>query len=356
MKTFPKRDYYTFILEAARPSTLSDARTGVAKRYPVSFSIPATVSIVEKKGNRDNPDYQEETIRYVRGAKSIYVDEQPEDVGSRRITKPKFIDGQLIVKATEKNLLDFLRKHPNNRDSETALEDNTPKLFYEHNPEAEAEKLNVSRTNRFKAMKLAYDLDFKTKVVPICNFVGIETARRSQDLINFDFFAWVENNIESFLSIAEDDLVIDRSLDVKQAQDAGIISVKGNTWYWEDKGMELVSFSLNSNPYEALVEWTYEGGIEQWKTINKQLAQRFQGEKQEASGNPELERLLGLSAEDLFEEAKEVKVIEWKTPNFVFGKTKIAKSKEDLLKKLNSIDTTLKNDIAFQVFKATQGE
>lgn len=129
--------------------------------YKNSKSIPAVCQILDPRENFKSLTW----IRYMKGEKSIFVDEQSQEFSvddyinnKYRLDKITFSHGVLTVKPSEPTLYQFLCLHAQN--AENHKKNGAKNTFFEYNPAALAKKrLDVERKN-FEIQSSVFNLPF----------------------------------------------------------------------------------------------------------------------------------------------------------------------------------------------------
>jgi hypothetical protein len=317
MKATREREHYTFILCHESDNNIIRDQQGNFRRYPISLSIPAETTAIDEAGDI-------RTIRYIPGQKSIYKDEQKIDSDRnivRLISKPSFQNGILIVPRTQKNLIEFLRKHPANEDNQEWRFPGQRSMFREHNPEVLAKKQNEQTRTLVNAVKLVYEAPFREKLVPLAKYLGYDVNRES-DLILYDMQVFAQNNPQDFVELI-DSAVVQRHDEVMTADERGIIRVQTDRITWPD-GRQIVAVPANYDPFEYFSEVTFDQShratwMEIQRKLNRQTdATTAKDDLVEASRTALSVDLEGMRPLDLYEAAIELGVIEQRGPFMVF--------------------------------------
>ena len=89
-----------------------------------------------------------------------------------------------------------------------------------------------------------------------------------------DLLLFARNNPELFISLANDDNVVQlRNLAIRAAE-AGIINLSGDqrTFTWGSNGRKLMNVPFDENPYSAFAAFLKtDEGVEIYKSIDKKL-------------------------------------------------------------------------------------
>lgn len=163
------------------PARINPEPVHVAEQMYVIFRL------VNKKQRRftldgichdvQNPKTKEfETMRLIRGAKSIWTTELKEqlkdkDYISKNRVGAQFLDGICRVGMTEKNKLEFLRKHPSNvgkRRNGSGKYD-----FYEYDANEEQKMRHDARMNRINTIQSIVEMP-EQKMIKLALFLGVK--------------------------------------------------------------------------------------------------------------------------------------------------------------------------------------
>tara|TARA_R110000803_G_scaffold44486_2_gene94129 strand:+ start:1126 stop:2145 length:1020 start_codon:yes stop_codon:yes gene_type:complete len=302
---------------------------GQPRRAERPFGIPAQTTIID-----DDGDVRE--IRYVKSQKEVFVDEQRIDPSkriTRLVSKPQFTAGMLVVKANQKNLLEFLRLHPLNETNAHRRTNGERSVFRERNPVEMAKKDNISKKAQINATRLVWESDFLSKIVPVANYLKIDTSRDS-DLILWDVQQYAEKNSQDFIDLL-DNQVVSRHSEIFRAIKMGVIRLDGQRLLWSD-GRQIIETPTNYDVLEYFAEVSFD---DKYRTVYAEIERLMnkvggKGGDEKAllkGGTSKDEDMSNLDAEELIEQLKEAKVIVWKIPHFTVNGQPVAKKKEDLI-------------------------
>lgn len=302
---------------------------GQPRRAERPFGIPATATIVD-----DDGDIRE--IRYVKSQKEVFVDLQtinPNTRITRLVSKPQFTAGMLVVKSNQKNLLEFLRLHPLNEANAHRRTNGERSVFRERNPIEMAKKDNLSKKAQINAARLVWESDFLSKIVPVANYLKIDTSRDS-DLILWDVQQYAEKNPTEFVELL-DNQVVARHSEILRAVKMGVIRLDGQRLLWAD-GRQICETPANYEVLEYFAEVSFDDKYRTTYTEIERLLDKVgtkSGDEKALlkGGTSKDEEMSDLDAEELIEQLKEAKVIVWKIPHFTVNGQPIAKKKEDLI-------------------------
>lgn len=307
---------------------------GNSRIFPRNFSIAAEAEVIHNGEIR--------VIRYMLGQKSIFADEQVTDKTrslSTKIEKPNFQNGILLVPRNYKTLLDFLRKHPSNEENADYGLPNQKIYFREHKPHELARKLNEENKSKASAMRLVYESDFKTKIVPLARYLGYDIDRDS-DLIMFDMINFAQNNPADFVELINS-VKIERYDEVCEAVKRGIISYTQNAIKWRD-GRNICSVPKNYEPLDYFSEISFEKDYSStWGHIMSEMRKQGYGVEDEEllseTKTSKQETLEKYSATELFEAGLNSGDITFKFPSYELFGNKI-KGKEKTIEFISEND------------------
>jgi hypothetical protein len=297
--------------------SVKHTKTGFVRAYPPSFSIPAFTVSLDEKGDARN-------LSYVPSQKSVWAEEHT-NVGSTKVQKPRFNNGILLVKDNQKNLLEFLRRHPWNEKNKDWGVSKVKSAFRERNVVEMTQKRNAEIKKITNATRMVYELDFTTKILPIAQYLGFETNTDSSSII-YDMLMFAQANPERFIELLDSEMV-DRQNTVNRAAKLGIIRTTPDTISWAD-GRQIVKVPQSHNPVEYLAKVSFDTNYHgTWAEINRQLDNLGQNKPAPdavATNPPSLAQELGeLTVQELFERAREANIIKWEHPFFLFADKKI---------------------------------
>lgn len=326
-----KNETILFELCSSMKSMYED-KYGNRRNTAKSLSLPSKATMLHED---EDGDSFIRNIRYVKSQKSIFTDEQP-DMTMRELSRqsscPQFTDGVLAVLPSQKNLLDFLRNHPNNEANQSWGMEQQKSVFRERNFVELARKANEGNKKVINASRLVYDSDFVGKIVPIAQYLGFDTEKES-DLILWDVDNYARNNSERFIELL-DSPVIQRHSDVGQAIKMGIIRFDGQRLLWAD-GRQILEAPTSYNVRDYFSEVSFDDQYHSvWAEVKRLMDKRSTPkedmERIAAPKSTEVEQLNDMGVEKLVEELRNSGVITWQAPFYVIGNDKI-KGKASLL-------------------------
>lgn len=326
------KDYYFYLIR----------NESEPNRIPATRNISASCTVV-------TPENEVKELRLARGASSIYVEKQG-DIDGKRLIKPSFTKGVLIVKSHEKELLEYLRIHPDNRDSgHNPLNGAKKSTFFEYSPEDVAKKENEEFESTYEFMSKVMALDFHDVIKPMSMLAGLDYKGEKDEIVRKNFIDWCRTNKELFYTWLENEAYTERAKDVNEAIEQGILRVDFNKMFLHPD-TELLSVPYGHQLVKEFIDWSYEDGAEQWKQIYKMLSKRTETAKKEVMpsepvGSSLIDELDDLSSFLLVDRAKEEGVIKWSTPYYYFGDEKLGKGKDATCDMLDDDDKLRKSII-----------
>lgn len=316
----------TFVLTNPLSVTVLETQNGYSRKYPISASIPAECQALRTIKLEDGTTTEiVDTMRFVRGQRSIWADEQKvtnERMVFRLMEKPKFVNGYLVVNNSEKTLIDFLVNHPCNEDNASWGFGKT--LFREYRPEVEARATNAKNRAEITAMELVFKADFETKLKPLARYLGIDINKAS-DLIKHDLLSYSKDNPEDFIELI-DSVSVERYHDILQAIDMSILRVVGNRLLWAD-GRQIVEAPASYDVVDYFSEASFDDKfISTWSEVTRQMNKLNSGKVELKdlvnSETNKAEELKQLSAEELVLAAKELGVVVVSGAYYMYKDTK----------------------------------
>lgn len=337
MKT--NKDFTIFELVGATNSNYEDPRTGGQARGLGSFGLSHTQTILYKDSDGDQ---WEREVRYMPTQRSVFVDVQNETLTesqlnkvSRLVSKPRFVNGLLMVQSNQKNLLEYLRSHPQKEGNEgLRVSDKQRTIFRERDAAEIAKKMNETTKKQVNAEMLVFSAPFEEKIIPIAKYLMMDIDQDAE-LILWNVKQYAVNNPEDFLELM-DNPTVDRVASIEKAIGLGILRVNGQRILWAD-GRQIVDVPANLNPTHYLAELSFDNSHRTtWNEIGRLIDKRTSPQKDAETiveaESTSTDALDELSASDLFESLKAEGAIEWKPPYFYFGDERLGKGKDESVK------------------------
>ena len=231
----------------------------IGNKTPLTYTIPSRHSKRYPLVWFDPEKGYERELRYATNQKSVYVDEQN---GQSTLKHIVFTKGVLIIKKEQRNLQEFLLKHPHRN-----------VVFKEH------DKVEIA-TNEYEdleveidAMNMAYDMDIDHAEAILRVEIGSSVTKMSSKEIKRDLILFAKSNPHLFIDLAEDDNVQLRNFAIR-AREANIIALSDDnrSFTWVSNGRKLMSVPFDENPYSAMAAWfKTDEGLEVFRSIEKKL-------------------------------------------------------------------------------------
>jgi hypothetical protein len=315
------------------------------------FAIPAVATIIDEKAEVGDEGSVAQ-IRYIANQRSPYIDKQNIPDGAsltRAVSKPQFTMGHIVVRKSQRNLLEFMRLHPMNEDNQHWGLPRQKAIFRERKPEEQARKVNESVKNQINAVRLVFESDFTTKTLPIAKYLKINTQRPS-DLVLHDLKLYAESNPESFTQLLES-AVVTRYDEVMKAHELGVIKVEPHRITWGD-GRQITQVPANYDAAEYFSEITFdEAHRTTWREVQRLMGQLGSSEDDAetiASATPTGD-FLELDIDTFVEELKHKKIAVWDTYDreWKINERKVAKNTDEL----KAYAEENKNELAARLFE-----
>ncbi len=231
----------------------------IGGKNPLTYTLPSKHTRKYPLVWFDPEKGYERELRYATNQKSIFVDEQQGQVTLKHVV---FDLGVLIVPKEQRNLQEFLSKHPHNN-----------LLFSEYDKVEEAidevEDIEVQLIAMNAAMEM--DPDFAEAILRV--EIGSKVSELTSKELKRDLLLFAKNQPSLFISIANDENVQLRNLGIR-AREANIIKLSGDNrvFSWGSNDRKLMTVPFDENPYSALAAWfKTDEGVEVFKSIEKKL-------------------------------------------------------------------------------------
>lgn len=278
-----------------------------------SGSVPSTATIspedeVYMSWTDDDGEVHEElrSIRYCRGERSIFVDEQSEK--SKR-TDIEFYQGTLVVSPLETTLLKFMTlTNFNEANSETRVP-GSPILFRANDAEKKAEEENQKQQRLVKLKSFVYGMEDKEAIGLAKVFFGssYKVDASQMNTLKQRFTAMIDKDAERFEKVVNSDLR-KRKLALIEAVEAKVISVdEEKKVIYNLIGKKSEIFKANSYCEDVLEEFAdLSLSRDEYKTSYDEIQKLSSEEFKKKSNNNEY---LETAEYELFTEALEIGII-----------------------------------------------
>lgn len=239
---------------------------GYRKSYPTSYTLP---SIVRLTTQDDKGDFVTQKLRYAKGAKSIYFDENKEE----KATAVKFEYGYLDVDTNKDPLLYQFMETIDLNGSKNNRNKSKPILFYREDLAAEASSKMKSRESLAKRTEKFWVLS-EAEREAVAVLMGVRTQGKDTPVWSFELMERVMADVDSFEKIlANNDLT--RVSFINKAQKFGLLELVNRKWYFNSA--EVVEVPVGIDPYTHLTGWINknEATFDSWKKTILEKEQRI---------------------------------------------------------------------------------
>lgn len=239
---------------AKKPTAPIAAKKAPSKR-PVKAKAPeATVFTITKGGGIyykirqksvlvfDEVEGFNREIRYARGERSIFTDEQ--SASARRETIV-FRDKNLLVNPNQPELLMYLRAHPDNAA-------NGGKVFHEVNNASTAEEDIENEFLIHDAVSLIRSSSAE-ELMPMVLSYGIDSTMSSMEMKK-ELLKFAKGNPQNFMELF-DSPVVQIKADVLTAIDFAILKSKADGMYWGDTNALICPTPMGQNSVEVFTRF-----------------------------------------------------------------------------------------------------
>jgi len=216
------------------------------KATPISFQLRSRHTDYRGLQWFDKKYGYPRSLRYVTNQTTFFEDEQHDNY---RLGSVVFIDGKIVVSATNTTLQQFLALHPDNKE-------NGGSVFYEYDASSAAIADLESKMKGFEAVGIALEMEIEDlEAVGRVIFHSKVDALTSGELKR-DVVMWANNNPEKFVDIANNGNIRMRNLAAKAVQ-LGLIKIAddNSTVKWNSNGKEIVKLPFSNEPLETFAVW-----------------------------------------------------------------------------------------------------
>ena len=240
---------------AKKTATKPVAKTKKAVKRPTKKAAPKPSTFVITKGGGiyykikqkgiivfDETEGYNREIRYVRGERSIFLDEQSK---SAVLTPIVFRDGRLVVQPNEVELAKYLRSHPDNKS-------NNGSVFFEVSDESNAEATVENEFLVHDAIGLIRSSSIE-ELMPMVLSYGIDSSMTSME-IKKELLKFAKANAKSFMELF-DSPVVQIKADVLTAVDFQILVSKPDGMYWGDNNALISPTPMGQNTIEVFTRY-----------------------------------------------------------------------------------------------------
>ena len=218
-----------------------------AKPQPTVFTITKGGGIYYKIRQKSVLVFDEEAgfnreIRYARGERSIFVDEQSNTARREAIV---FRDKNLLVNVNQPELLAYLRAHPDNKM-------NGGKVFNEVNNQSTAEEDVENEFLVHDAVSLIRGASLD-ELLPMVLSYGIDSTMSNME-IKKELLKFAKGNPKNFMELY-DSPVVQIKADVLTSIDFQILVAKADGMYWGDTNALICPTPMGQNSVEVFTRF-----------------------------------------------------------------------------------------------------
>jgi len=254
-------DLYIFRLVEEHPKAHA-----AASPFPAVFTIPNQDTILWNYGTEEEPDFQPREIRYIDGAKTIFVDEQEEkapladSVLNKQTNLLTFEQGYLKVDSWNKTKYQYLllTNQCEQNTNKFKMTKNIYKLLDFGNTDDNIVELGKKKDRAYDLARSASEDD----MIPHAKFLGIPFRHastgedRDMDAIREDYKAKALENPEKFLLMANNPklklrYLIEKGLE-KSILTTGLVK---NQAHWVTTKQLITELPANATALDALTEF-----------------------------------------------------------------------------------------------------
>tara|TARA_R110000764_G_scaffold198352_3_gene283619 strand:- start:27 stop:842 length:816 start_codon:yes stop_codon:yes gene_type:complete len=231
----------------------------IGSKEPLTYTLPSRHTRKYPLVWFDKDKGYERELRYATNQESVFVDKQEGQVTLKHIV---FEKGHLHVKKEQRNLQEFLIKHPHNN-----------LIFAEHDIVEEA-KYDVKDIElELLAMNAAMEMDIDFAEAILRVEIGTSVTSMSSKELKRDLLLFARRNPALFIELANDENVQLRNFAII-ATESKIISLSpdNRTFVWVSNGRKLMNVPFDENPYSAMAAWfKTDEGLEVYRSIEKKI-------------------------------------------------------------------------------------
>jgi len=231
----------------------------LGSKEPLTYTLPSRHTRKYPLVWFDKDKGYERELRYATNQESVFVDEQKGQVTLKHIV---FEKGHLMVKKEQRNLQEFLNKHPHN-----------DLIFVQHDPEVQAiddvDDLEIELLAMNAASQM--DVDFAEAIMRV--EVGTSVSNLSSKELKRDLMLFARKNPSLFIELANDENVQLRNVAII-AVEQHIIKLSGDNraFSWASNDRKLMNVPFDENPYSAMAAWfKTDEGLEVFRSIEKKF-------------------------------------------------------------------------------------
>lgn len=243
MENLKKKKPYVFELT----KSYRDSSNPNRRKYPVQYILKGTDIIYDPITN------QNRKIRYAPGEKSIFVDEQSENV---KVSSIVFKNGTLMVRKTQPHLYEYMMAC--NANSDNPNRTGTKRGVFRLKDSSKDIVNNMQFAEKqMEAMNLVFNLD-EEKLLAHAMVMGININRGLQE-IKYDLKIMAEKDPAKFIEEFNDPKA-EKKYHILLAEDYDIIGHDHYEYFWKRAGQKqtIVNIPIGKNPIDYFVNFLYE--------------------------------------------------------------------------------------------------
>jgi hypothetical protein len=232
---------------------------------PLSFYIPSKDTRRSRLLHTDE-NGNNRAMRYSKNHKTPFIDEQDDTAIIEPII---FNEGFLSVSKNNKSLQDFLKLHPGN-------ECNGGSVFYEADPEKDAQEKMLQLDLRTDAIIAAKSLDFNTQLSLARVFLPGNIDKMSTAEIKYDLIRFAEDNPEEFMSAIGDTNIDINNLAARAIKDQLVTFRGGKDLFYNiaDNKRKIATVPFGTEPVDALASFLgTEQGVDFMKILESMYSE-----------------------------------------------------------------------------------
>ena len=236
---------------------------GEGSRHNMTFRLPSVDEIYDVENNRNRK------IQYVLGEESIFAKEQSDNPVLADIV---FINGALIAKPQQVNLLKFLELSNYNNSNPNKMPGKTA-IFYKVNIEEDTKDTVENMEVEADALYIARSME-PQKLVGYARTLGINVDRSMYE-IKHDVMSFAKENPSVFLK-SIDDPRTERKQVILDAIDYGILDFQHHSneinWVMGTKRPKIMHTPVGVEKLDYFVEYTFDSeGEDVYKEVQRKM-------------------------------------------------------------------------------------
>lgn len=233
---------------------------------PLALFIASRDSQTKRLLYFDEENQTNRALRYAKNQKSVFMDEQDENVILEPIV---FEDGVLNVPKTNPVLQEFLSCHPGNKI-------NGGTLFYEYDAEKSANDSVERLFNEVDALIAARELDLNTMLAVGRVYLNGDVDKMSSAELKRDILVFAKNYPDDFLDAINDpDLSVSNI--ASRAINEGYVTFRaGKDLYYnlKDNKKKILTVPFGTEASDALMTWLHsDEGVKLYEYLQNEFGE-----------------------------------------------------------------------------------